>query len=273
MRRSSLALVPVLALGLVETGCAAASAPPTGVQLLPTTGAVDYQLGGAYDPPDGVDIFARDRNEPPAEGTYSICYINGFQTQPGELDAWPDELLLRDFAGEVVFDPNWPDEALLDTSTDESRDAIAVIVEPWIDGCADDGYDAVEFDNLDTYARSAGALTLDDNLALATRLVEIAHDRGLAAGQKNASEDAETLHATAWFDFAIAEECAVFEECGAYTAVYGEHVIDIEYSDVEGFSFEDACADPATPTLTVLRDRELTTPASEEYVFALCARG
>lgn len=273
MRRSSLALVTVLALGLLATGCAADSAPPTGVQLPPTSGAVDYQLGGAYEPPDGVNVVARDRTDPPAEGAYSICYVNGFQTQPGELDAWPDEVLLRDSAGEVVFDPNWPDEALLDTSTDDSRDAIAAIVGPWIEGCADSGYDAVEFDNLDTYARSAGALTLDDNLALATRLVGIAHDRGLAAAQKNASEDAETLHATAGFDFAIAEECAVFDECGAYTEVYGDHVIDIEYSDVEGFSFDDACADPATPALTVLRDRELATPASEKYIFALCARG
>ncbi len=64
---------------------------------------------------------------------YSICYVNGFQTQPGELDAWPRELLLqRD--GEVVFDPDWPDEALIDTSSAAHREKIADTVIPWIEG-------------------------------------------------------------------------------------------------------------------------------------------
>ncbi|PRB14191.1 hypothetical protein [Microbacterium sp. MYb62] len=35
----------------------------------------------------------------------------------------PEELLLH-ADGEVVFDPDWPDEALLDTSTAEHRDRI-----------------------------------------------------------------------------------------------------------------------------------------------------
>ena len=66
---------------------------------LPTTGRVDYQLGGAYAPPKDVTIVARDSTDPPLEGVYSICYLNGFQTQPQQADFWLNEhpdLVLRD---------------------------------------------------------------------------------------------------------------------------------------------------------------------------------
>ena len=48
------------------------------VKLFPEGAGFDYQLGGAYTPPKGVKIVARDRTESPAKGFYNICYINGF---------------------------------------------------------------------------------------------------------------------------------------------------------------------------------------------------
>jgi hypothetical protein len=278
------AVAPALAVSLSLTltlltlaGCAAPSAPsnPAGSASedpsgFPSGAVPDYQLGGAYDPAPGVGIVGRDRAADPADGVYSICYVNGFQTQPGELDAWPDDLLLhRD--GDLLFDPDWPDEVLVDTSTTDRRDRIAAQVIPWIEGCAAAGFDAVEFDNLDSYSRSHGALRLDDNLALATMLVDAAHDAGLAAGQKNAAEDARVLHERAGFDFAVTEECAVFEECGAYTEVYGTRVIDIEYSDALPRPFAEMCADPDSPASMVLRDRDLVMPDDDSYVFETCA--
>lgn len=259
-------------LSLAVSGCTttASDATSTSTVMLPPAGATpDYQLGGAYEPADGVGIVGRDRSDEPAEGLYSVCYVNGFQTQPGELDAWPTDLLLqRD--GEAVFDPDWPDEALLDTSTDDRRARIADTVAPWIEGCADAGFDAVEFDNLDSYTRSGDALALDDNLALAALLVDVAHDSGLAAGQKNAAEDAAVLHERAGFDFAVVEECAAYEECAAFTDVYGDAVIDIEYSDEVPRTFAAMCADDDSPASMVLRDRDLVTPGHEEYVFESC---
>ena len=255
--------------GLLALSLAGCALPGAEVQLPPAGVVPDYQLGGSYDPADGVGIVGRDRSSDPADGVYSICYVNGFQTQPGELDEWPEDLLLAGDDG-PVFDPDWPDEALLDTSTPEKREAIAAIVGPWIEGCATAGFQAVEFDNLDTYSRSAGALSLDDNLALATRFVEIAHDAGLAAGQKNAAEDARALHEQAGFDFAVVEECAAYRECGAYTEVYGEHVIDIEYTDELPRPFEEVCTDPDTPRSVVLRDRLLQIAGSEGHVFETC---
>ena len=267
----------LLAAALVLAGCTGGSAPPSpgaddrsATVTPPPVGALpDYQLGGAYDPPEAVGIVGRDRSAEPAAGRYSLCYVNGFQTQPGELTDWPEDLLLRD-GGDVVFDPDWPDEALLDTGTAEQRSRIAAIVRPWIEGCAAAGFQAVEFDNLDSFSRSAGALTLEDNLALAEVFVDAAHDAGLAAGQKNAAEHAAALRERAGFDFALTEECAAYAECAGYAEVYGDHVIDIEYTDQLPRSFAELCADPESPSSMVLRDRDLVTPDDPGYVFALC---
>lgn len=268
LRRAALPAVAALLIAL--GGCANATDPSSPTIVLPPSGAVpDYQLGGAYDPSPEVGIVGRDRGAEPAPGVYSICYVNGFQTQPGELDAWPRELLLqRD--GEVVFDPDWPDEALIDTSIAAHREKIADTVIPWIEGCADAGFDAVEFDNLDSYSRSGGSLSREDNLALAALLVDAAHAVGLAAGQKNAAEDTALLHERAGFDFAVTEECAVYEECSAYTAVYADNVIDIEYADELPRPFADMCADDSSPDSMVLRDRDLVTPENDAYAFQTC---
>ena len=241
---------------LLLAGCAA-SEPAAEPDGLPATGRADYQLGGAYTPPDDVIVVARDRTDPPLDGVYSICYVNGFQTQPQEAALWLDEhpeLLLRDAAGDPQIDPNWPDEMALDTSTAENRDALAAIIGGWIEGCADDGYQAVEFDNLDSYSRFDG-LTLENNVAFATLLVERVHALGLHAGQKNSAELGERGPDEIGFDFAIAEECHVFDECALYTDVYGDQVIDIEYDDTD---LDGLCDDESLPFLTIVRDRSLS---------------
>ena len=236
---------------LLVTGCTAAT------PSFPADGRVDYQLGGAWQPPADVTVVARDRTEPPLAGVYSICYVNGFQTQPGEASFWLDEhpdLLVRDASGDPQIDPNWPDEMALDTSTVANRTALAGILGEWIDGCADDGYQSVEFDNLDSYTRFDG-LTRDGNVAFARLLVARVHERGLDAGQKNSAELGTVGRDVIGFDFAVSEECFVFDECALYTDVYGEKVIDIEYDDTD---LDGLCDYDGLPTLTVVRDRDLT---------------
>lgn len=286
LRRSSgaIALAATVVVGLAAAGCAPGAAgggdspgvlpggtatTATGGEPPPPGGLPDYQLGGPYDPADGVTIVGRDRAAEPADGAYSICYVNGFQTQPGERGLWADDLLVR-VDGELLIDPEWPDEVLLDTSTAERRDRIVAIVAPWIRGCADDGFDAVEFDNLDSFTRSDGALSADDNLSLARAYVEVAHEAGLAAGQKNAAEFADVLSAEAGFDFAVVEECAAYRECAAYTDVYGSSVVDIEYTDNLPRPWRDVCADAATPASVVLRDRDLVVAGDEAHVARHC---
>jgi len=258
-------------------GCAAggsapgAGAPAPAVQPPPAGAGFDYQLGGDYPPPEGVGVVARDATAEPAEGVYSICYVNGFQTQPGA--DWSGErarLLLSDAEGTPVADPDWPDEFLLDTSSAGTRAAILEVIGPVVDECARKGFRAVEFDNLDSFARSGGALDAEDNLALAVAYVERAHAAGLAAGQKNAAELSARLRGTAGFDFAIAEECQHWGECAAYAEAYGALVFDIEYTDDPGGSFAAVCADPAAP-VAILRDRALADPRSVGYRYERCA--
>lgn len=236
--------------------------------LPPANAGFDYQLGGPYPPPDGVEIVARDRTEVPAAGLYGICYVNGFQTQPGEADFWlvdhPD-LVLRDGNGDPVIDPGWPDEMLLDVSTAQKRAAIAGIVGGWIDGCATSGYRAVEIDNLDSFTRSGGRLDAEDAVATATLFAGRAHAASLAIAQKN-STDLVARRAEMGFDFAVAEECNAWDECDVYTGGYGDLVFAIEYDDAP---FAEGCQ--AFPQLSIVRrDVLLTTPGSGSYVFDGC---
>jgi hypothetical protein len=226
--------------------------------VLPGTGRFDYQIGGAYPPAPGVAIVTRDRRDPPAPGVYSICYLNAFQTQPAETAWWrsahPDLVL-------PVEDPEWPGEFLLDLSTSAKREEVAGIVGDWIDGCTAAGYRAVEPDNLDSWTRSGGRFSAADALSYAGRLVRRAHARGLAIGQKNAA-DLGARGKAAGFDFAVAEECAAFDECADYTAAYGVEVLEIEY-DRGAF----ACA---ADHPVILRDRDVVPAGSPGYVYESC---
>jgi hypothetical protein len=238
----------------------------------PANGAFDYQLGGAYQPPAGTQIVTRDRTESPVPGLYSICYINAFQTQPGELRWWRAHhrsLLLRRH-GQEVHDPAWPGEVLLDSSSARRRAGIARILGRWIDGCARKGFHAVEPDNLDSWTRSKGRLTSADNFALARRLIVRAHTAGLAIGQKNAAEKTMTGR-RAGFDFAVAESCQVYDECNAYTDAYGADVLEIEYADEGGESaFAGACQARGASISINYRDHDLVTPRDPGYVDRAC---
>lgn len=250
-------------------GATTSPKPGTGqVTLPPANGGVDYQIGGAYTPPAGVDIVLRDHTAKPAAGKYNVCYVNGFQTQTEAADWWHSkhsDLLLRS-GGKEVVDSDW-NEIILDIGTPAKRAALAVVVGEWIDGCADAGFRAVEVDNLDTYTRSKGLLTAEHAMAYAKLLADRAHARGLAVGQKNTVELGKTGKARVGFDFAIAEECAEWDECQDYVDVYGNHVIAVEYSDA---SFQKACSRFGSTLSIVRRDRNVTTPGSSSYKFTIC---
>jgi hypothetical protein len=266
--RMGLAALLVAAALLVQP--AAASAAPL---LPPANGVFDYQLGGAYSPASSVAIVDRDRTDSPAAGRYNVCYVNAFQTQPGESAAFAKRhptLVLKGSNGKPLVDPGWPDEYLFDISTAAKRTALAGIVGGWIDGCADDGFDAVEADNLDSFTRSKGKLTQKNAIAFATLLAERAHREGLAIAQKNGAEFAAAAKKTARFDFAVVEECQVYRECGAYTDVYGVQVYEIEYTDNGRTAYTKACAAQGKRISVILRDRDVVPRGSAGYVSRNC---
>lgn len=245
------------------TAQSGAAAPSTPVRLPPSNAGFDYQIGGAYRLPGGAGIVARDRSAAPVNRAYNICYVNAFQTQPQERLWWlrhHPTLILRDARGRPVEDTNWPDEYVLDVTTASKRAAIAEIVGRWIDGCARSGFDAVEFDNLDTYARFPSRIKAGDAAALARRLVVRSHRVELAAAQKNAAELIDRRDEIG-FDFAIAEQCGEFAECAMFTAEYGDRVLVVEYRH-EGFS---VVCDKFPQLSVVLRDRSLVTPSEPQY--------
>ena len=220
---------------------------------------VDYQLGGVWDGvPDDVGIVVRDRTAEPLDERYNVCYVNGFQTQPDEKRFWRNHwrLVLKD-DGRPVVDSAWG-EWLLDIRTADKRRALAAIIGRWTERCADDGFDAVEYDNLDSFSRSHGLVTRGNAKAFARLLAGRAHDAGLPAGQKNWAE----WDGSGVFDFAVAEECGRWHECGSYRASYGKLVLAIEYRESD---FALTCNQQGDRWPVVLRNRNLTPGGVHEW--------
>jgi hypothetical protein len=250
-RRLALLLAPLLLVAL--------AAPAFAREALPVGPDVDYQLGGARSVPANVGIVVRDRTARPVPGLYNVCYVNGFQTQQDESGFWKRRMgLVLKRHGRPVVDEAWG-EWLLNVRTPRKRTRLAHIMGTWAKGCAARGYDAVEFDNLDSYTRSHGLLERRQAIAYARLLVRAAHAAGLAAGQKNL---ADFNGRSVGYDFAVAEECGRYQECGDYVATYGRRVLSIEYRRQD---FRWTCAHFGGRLAVVLRDLDLTPTGVREW--------
>ena len=219
---------------------------------LPPSGRWDYQIGGGTTYIPAPAVVSRDNADQPYPGVYSICYVNAFQSQPGDSSLKSLWLVVN---GKNVEDPEWKGEYMLDTKGHRSQ--LVAAFTTLLQKCAAKGFKAVEFDNLDSYDRSKGGLTQADNIAYAKDLITATHGLGLAAAQKNAAE----LVGSIPFDFAVAESCLRWSECGDYTAGY-RVVLDVEYQEeLSASSFQKKCATAVkagkAPSF-VFRDREVT---------------
>lgn len=252
----------------------AAVSPP------PANAGFDYQISGDYPLPKGVTVVSRDWfiGEPAPDPAYSICYVNAFQTQddgggtnrPDAHSNWPKNLVLNDLGD----DPNWGGEYLVDISTAEKRKQAADWVQQMIDGCAEKGFDAIEFDNLDSWTRFdetplEGKVPFGkkEALAYAKLLAERTHDAGMGVAQKNTTQITSAEAKDVGFDFAVAEECSRWNECDQYQKVYGNNVIEIEYRKKD---FEKACRTVGKDISVVYRDLMVTKPGSNSYVYGKC---
>ena len=241
---------------------AAGAAPPANAPF-------DYQIGGDYPLPAGVQVVSRDwfSGGTPPEGIYGICYVNAYQTQaneegvdrPDEQANWPAHLVLTALGD----DPKWGGEYLIDISTAEKRAEAAQWVKPMLEACAIKGFQGVEFDNLDSWTRFEGTplqaqvpFGRAEAVAYATLLAAEAHHLGLAVGQKNTAElTFDEARTQIRFDFAIAEECGRYNECQTYRGVYQDNVIVIEYRMKD---FNKVCKTFGAQLSIVLRDRNVT---------------
>ena len=184
----------------------------------PANAGFDYQIGGDYPLPDGTGVVSRDWfiGEDAEQPVYSICYVNAFQTQadesgvdrPDERSNWAQSLVLS----ERGDDPNWGGEYLVDISGAKKRRQAARWVEQMIEACERKGFEAVEYDNLDSWTRFDGTPLADEvpfekgqALAYARQLARPAHALGQAVGQKNTADITPAQSRRVGFDFAIAE--------------------------------------------------------------------
>jgi hypothetical protein len=265
---------------VVVAAVAAPGTRPTGDwAALPVDAPFDYQIGGDYTPASDVELVVRDWFEgEPLESGYSICYVNAFQTQPDDEDVerpdersnWPGHLVLT----ELGDDPHWEGEYLVDLATADARRDAAAWVEPMLRTCADKGFAAVEFDNLDSWTRFDGTTNNgvvpfgpDESAAYAALLVEAAHSHGLAAAQKNALELASLTDVDPAFDFLIVERCGEFDECDDAARLFGHAVLAVEY---EPEAFAAACAAIGEQSSVVLRDVDVSRPGSATYRYEAC---
>lgn len=298
----------VAALALIAPLAAATSAPASDIPLPPANDGFSYQLYGAYTPEETGGLVSRDRSDAPAgDGYYDVCYVNVLQTQPDEEGQDPDnppygttqwwidnhpDLLLKDASGEVIIDEDW-DEALFDVRTAAQREDLLAIQSEWFDGCAEDGFQAVEPDNLDSFLRSTGLISFAQTKEYMKLVVPYVHDLDLAIAQKNTSETGDgyggigtdfvdTVSPAQGFDFAIAEECAAYTECDTYTDLYGSLVFEVEYIgednvpvEHEGESgkstpFEWVCGQDGDERSIILRDRDLLPSDEPGYHYEAC---
>lgn len=137
----------------------------------------------------------------------------------------------------------------------------------WIGACAAKGFNAVEPDNYDSYTRVPdGLLTSDDAKAFLSLLAIHAHAKGLAIGQKNTS-DLAPARKEVGVDFAVVEECGMYEDCADYTKAFGNHLLVIEYNER---GLENACEGWGGEVSIVRRDVGVEPAGAPGHVRRTC---
>jgi len=163
-----------------------------------------------------------------AKGIKVICYMDAGTAEPGRPDsgAFPAGLKGTAVSG-------WPGEYWLDVQlTGPYYSTLQSIMTARAQLCKTSGFDAIEWDNVDSYENSPGfPTTAADQLAYNTWLAGVAHGLGLSVALKNDTDQVATLEPK--FDFAIDEECFKYSECSSEAPFINDNkaVLETEYSD------------------------------------------
>jgi hypothetical protein len=170
-----------------------------------------------------------------------ICYV-----EVGSAENYrPD---YKQFPASVLGKDNgWDGERWLDI---RRMDIIEPIIAKRFDMCKAKGFDGIEPDLMDNFANDTGfPITAAHQLTYNKRIADLAHARGLAVGLKNDAEQVPQLYR--FFDFAVVEECAEFEECAEYSPFIraDKPVFHAEYA----LTPADYCADSKKLRLSSIR--------------------
>jgi hypothetical protein len=239
--RSCLILSPPL---LMLPAIAAAAPQKAAATWLPVpNGALHWQLQGDVVPAPGTKVIDSDLFDTPAkqvkkwrdQGLYPVCYVN-----VGAFEDWRDDA--SDFPDDVigaVYD-GWQGERWLDV---HHFTKFAAIIEARLDLCVRKGFLAVEPDNIDGYDNETGFdITRDDQVVYLHWLIDQAHKRQLAIGQKNAPDLIDELVGD--MDFALLESAWRDDFLSDYIPYRRQNkpVFAVEYRE-DGASLAAICPD------------------------------
>jgi hypothetical protein len=190
-----------------------------------------WQLSGTVDVTVPAEVFDIDAEVNTAatvaelhrRGAKVICYIDvgTWEGYRRDAAAFPASVLGNRVDG-------WDQERWLDI---RQRSVLLPIMEARIAACAAKGFDAVEPDLVEGYRSNTGfPITAADQLAYNRAIADLAHKYGLGVGLKNDAGQVTQLEP--YFDFAVVEECAVYNECSAYLPFIraGKAVLHVEYA-------------------------------------------
>jgi endo-alpha-1,4-polygalactosaminidase (GH114 family) len=169
-------------------------------------------------------------------GGYAICYVDAGGIENYRPDfkrfvRWHrrhDRSLLG-----KPFSKRFPEERWANVGGRKQRRFLVRMMARRVSKCEKAGFDAVEFDVVEAWAaprRVTGwRVSYADQLKYNRALARVAHRHGLAAGLKNDLGQVKDLVDD--FEFAINEECVVFEECTLLAPFVdaGKPVFHIEY--------------------------------------------
>jgi hypothetical protein len=217
----------------VEPGDVWAPAPGTSWQWQ-LSGTIDTSIDVSMYDVDLFDASDAKLEQLIADGRTLICYFSA-----GSMEDWRDDA--GEFPSAAIGSglAGWDGEYWIDIMDPTVREIMAARLELAVQrGCH-----GVEPDNVDGYANRNGlGLNATEQLDYNRFLADAAHERGLSVGLKNDLDQLEALEP--WFDWALNEECASYEECGrlevftgAGKAVFHTEYVD-SWSDAQGLADE-----------------------------------
>ncbi|KAL3421920.1 endo alpha-1,4 polygalactosaminidase precursor [Phlyctema vagabunda] len=185
-------------------------APKTGTtwQIVLNSDSIDTTVKAQVIDFDLIDNSVNKIAAAKKSGKKVICYFSA-----GSYEDWrPDASSFNDEDKGDDLD-GWEGETWIDTNSDNVRRIMAARM----DLAVKKGCDAVDPDNVDAYDNDGGGIGLEEEDAVnyITWLANTAHSKGLAIGLKN-SGDIITKAVVAKFDFAINEQCLIYNECALW---------------------------------------------------------
>ena len=238
------------------------------LRLPPPNAGFDYQLGGAYPPPPGVTVVSRDRTASPEPGLFNICYVNGFQVQPGEEGWWRANHPDLHAARRQRQGRDRPRLGRDDARPDDGREA-----RPSSPASSATGSPGAR-PMASTPSRSTTSTPSPGPTAASARTTPSPRcacspmpPTPTASRSRRRTRPRSPAGARRWAPTSRSPRNATAgTECDAYTGAYGDHVLVIEYRRRD---FAAGCA--AYPGLSIiLRDLDLVPPADKGYVYRTC---